>query len=801
MSAIAQRADVAGLVQTDTCLHCELPIGRGGAGRFCCSGCELVYELLRTDKMQRYYRLRQGPGTPVADLPKRDRDLSWLAEVARKEPRKGQQHIRLDVQGIHCSGCVWILEKTFQLQPGSQRLIVNPALGSADVWFGDDFPLEVWIRSVERFGYRFGPALKSQDRQADGLLVRLGICVAIAVNVMLLSVALYLGLEEGRLYTMVRWASFVLASIAVLVGGPVFFRSAWAGVRSRVLHLDVPISIGIVLAFAGSSWAFWSGTDGAMYLDSVSVFIALMLLGRYLQQRVLKANRNRLLASDGTKSLRSRLIVDGAPRQISSQAVLQGNELLISAGDLIPVDSRLLSSTARVSTDWVNGESSAKEVRVGERVPAGSFNAGKTPFHVEALDDFRSSPLELLLTPSPHTERGVHESGLVKLISSYYVALVLLAAAGGFGLWLWTTHDLPLALEIATAVLVVTCPCAFGIATPLAHEIVQDKLRKEGLFVRAGDFLDRASKVRKVVFDKTGTVTTGSMMLADTGALEALEPGDRQALFELCARSTHPTSQVILRALARYPLKLDGDAGARVLEEVAGSGMRSFNGKVEYRLGRPPWASEGLATDDTASGSTVFTRDGTLLARFVLREQTRPDVQHEVAALRRAGLDVYLLSGDSNQRVAELAHSLGLPADHAIAEHNPVEKQEWLTRHDEGDLLFIGDGINDSLAAQSATCSGTPALDRPFMASHCDFFLGTDRLEPIRSALGYAKKLNQVVRRNLVFALSYNAVAIAMAWAGWMSPWLAAILMPASSILIVLGTTFSLSRRRLQWKS
>jgi Cu2+-exporting ATPase len=751
--------------------------------------------------MQRYYRLRQGPGARVTDVPKGDRDLSWLADGVRPGRSADQKHLRLDLQGIHCSGCVWILEKTFQQESGGHRLIVNPARGTADIWFGDDFPLERWVRAVERFGYRFGPALKTADRKVDALLIRLGICVAIAFNVGLLSLALYLGLEEGPLYGMVRWASFALASIALLVGGPVFFRSAWAGLRNRVLHLDVPISIGILLAFAGSTWAFWSGTDSAMYLDSVSVFIALMLLGRYLQQRVLNANRNRLLASDGTKSLRSRLLVDGAPVSISSEAIVQGNTLLIASGDLIAVDCRLLSPRAQISTDWVNGESSATLCRQGDRVQAGSFNAGKTPLRVSALHDFSSSPLELLLSPSPDKERGVHESGLVKAISGYYVALVLVAAAAGFGAWLWATHDLPLALEIATAVLIVTCPCALGIATPLAHEIVHSRLRTEGLFVRAGDFLDRATHINKVVFDKTGTVTTGATSLVADGALTALTAGERQALFELCAASTHPTSQVILQALADYPLQVECDELADDLEEVAGAGMRRFDGIAEYRLGKAEWACSEQGRDEKIAGSTVFTRDGKVLARFYVREEVRPDVHHEVAALQSQGLKVFLLSGDSDERVAELANSLGLPAEQAFAQHNPVEKQEWLAQHDQGDLLFIGDGINDSLAAQSATCSGTPALDRPFMASHCDFFLASDRIEPVRSALRYAKKLSAVVRRNLVFALAYNGIAIAMAWAGWMSPWLAAILMPASSILIVTATTFSLSRRSLQWKS
>ncbi len=799
---MAGSAALPGLAAASLCLHCELPIASGAKGRFCCSGCEVVYELLRTDELQRYYRLRQGPGTRVVDLPKSDRDLSWLRESLDQTSSEGRQHLRLDLQGIHCSGCVWILEKTFEQEPGSLRIIVNPAIGSADIWFAADFPLESWVRSVERFGYRFGPDLKSKGQGSDSILMRLGICVAIAANVMLLSLALYLGLQEGRLYTIVRELTYVLASLSVIIGGPTFFRSAWAGLRNRVLHLDVPISVGILLAFAGSSWAFWSGSDRAMYLDSVSVFIALMLLGRYLQERVLRANRNQLLASDGTKGLRSKLLVKGTPKQIASRDIVEGNELLIASGDLIPVESRLISSSGKISTDWINGESSATLSQAGDRLQAGSFNAGSNALRVLATQSFNASPLEVLLRPSLETDIGAHESGLARIVSSYYVVGVLLAAAGGFVAWLWATGDAIRALEVATATLVVTCPCAFGIATPLAHEIVQSRLRKEGLYVRAGDFLDRASRVVKIVFDKTGTVTTGSMKLSGLEAIETLSAKDRQILFELCAGSTHPTSMLILEALSPYKLSLpDESQGATAVEEVAGAGVRGMVGEAEYRLGRASWAEEASSEECGDQADSVFARDGRLLASFAQHEEARPDVHEEVQSLQEEGFEVFLLSGDSKERVNELSDALGLPEDHAFAQCNPVAKQDWLREHDQGDLLFVGDGINDSLAAQTATCSGTPALDRPFMAAHCDFFLGTDRIHPIRNALRYARKLTGVVRRNLVFALAYNILAISLAWAGLMSPWLAAILMPASSILIVMTTAFSLTQRSLQWKS
>ncbi|MCP4447437.1 MAG: HAD-IC family P-type ATPase [Myxococcales bacterium] len=775
------------------CLHCSLPIGTGQRSAFCCHGCEAVYSLLHEGELERYYALRSGPGTPVVDRPAPSRDLSWLVEAYQDDSTETQRHLRLDIQGIHCSGCVWVLEKTFSRRAGALKLMTNPALGKIELWVAPEFPLDEWLYSVERFGYRFGPSLKDSDARVDSLLLRVGISIALALNVMVLSAALYVGLEEGLLYRVFRALSYGLASLSVVVGAPIFFRSAIAGLRNRVLHLDVPISLGIALTFAGSSWAFWTGRDNALYLDSVSVFIALMLLGRYLQERVLSANRNRLLASEGTEGLRSKRLSNHGIEVIKSLEILSGDQLLVAPGDLVPVAAKLLSPQALVSTDWISGESRARQHREGGALQAGSFNAGDQAFKVEATTDFDSSPLQALLCPSSQSDAAAHETGLIRTISKYYVAAVLLAALGGFSGWLLASGSLVAALEVATAVLVVSCPCAFGIATPLAHELVQSRLRGKGLYIRNGDFMGRLNNVQSIVFDKTGTLTSGQLTLAPSAELDALTANERDVLFTLASHSNHPVSSAVCRELRpKEPTLLDHTC----VTELPGMGMECRLEGGRYRMGQHRWA-----TDESAGEGTVFVCDDRILAPLSLLEEVRSDAHSEIKALSDAGYKIYLLSGDSPDRVARLAIDLGIEADNALASQTPTDKQRWLQKHDRGDMLFVGDGINDSLAAKTASCSGTPALDRPFMASNCDFYLGTSNISPIRDALSAAGTLMRVVRRNLAFAVIYNILAIALAWAGLMRPWLAAILMPSSSILIVLATTISLSPRSARWKS
>ncbi len=778
------------------CLHCDLPIPARMQSAFCCHGCEAVYTLLHDDdELERYYSLRRGPGAPISDRPDPSRDLGWLVDAYQDDSSDEQKHLRLDIQGIHCSGCVWVLEKTFHRHTGALKLITNPALGTVELWISPEFPLREWLRSIERFGYRFGPPLKTSDRKTDTLLLRVGATIAIALNVMLLSVALYLGLDDGVLYRVFRSLSYGLASLSVVIGAPVFFRSAIAGLRNRVLHLDVPISVGIALAFAGSSWAFWSGRDSALYLDSVSVFIALMLLGRYLQERVLNANRNRLLASEGTEGLRSKRIDESGPAAIRSSEILSGDELLIAPGDLVPVSAELSSQEALVSTDWITGESRATQHRNGDLLVAGSFNAGKQSFRVVAKTDFESSPLQALLRPQDQSSSAAHETGLLRAVSSYYVTAVLLAAAGGFLFWWLWSGSAAQGIEVATAVLVVSCPCAFGIATPLAHELVQAQLRKSGLYIRNGDFLHRLGNVRALVFDKTGTLTSGQVTLENTDILDALDAKEKQILFTLATNSNHPASAAICQAFEDL-----GDAPSLLslcVTELPGKGLESHVDGHLYRLGKASWA---VGESDKGAG-TAFASDGNLLAVLNAQEEARSDAESEMRALQEEGYQLYLLSGDAPDRVARFANELGLPPERALGGKSPEDKQRWLVAHDRGDMLFVGDGINDSLAAGAATCSGTPALDRPFMASNCDFYLGTNRIGPIREALHGARQLTYVVKRNIAFALAYNSVAISLAWAGLMRPWLAAILMPSSSIFVVVATSLSLSPRGARWKS
>src|SRR5690606_27469729 len=323
-----QREQQATVFATDTdatCAHCGLPVpAAGGApARFCCQGCAAVHALLTEHGLTRFYDLGGGKGCPVGAPPVPQR-RDWLAELEH-DLGDGRTRLVLDVQGIHCAACVFVLQELWRRHGGAVPIRINPAIGQAELCYRRDrMALARFLDTVERLGYRVAPPRKQAAAADRGLLVRTGVCVALAMNAMMFASTEYFGLREGPAFDLFRGVSFALATVAVMVGGPVFFRAAWAGLRRRVLHLDLPIALGIAVAWSGSTVTHLSGS-GEPYFDTVTIFVALMLVGRYLQQRAIQRNRDYLLADDGLEHVRVRRVRRGALELVPAQAIAPGD--------------------------------------------------------------------------------------------------------------------------------------------------------------------------------------------------------------------------------------------------------------------------------------------------------------------------------------------------------------------------------------------------------------------------------------------------------------------------------------------
>lgn len=777
------------------CEHCKSPIPVGAENpRFCCRGCEAVHDLLHEQGLDRYYALA-GDQVAKVTMPEAPRSHAWLEPLLEKADAGGEVcSLQLDVQGIHCAACVWLMNETFKRKAGAGDITVNPTLGTVALhWKKGQLDPTAWVKEIEAYGYQFGPARKEGSKRSVDLPLRLGISAAIAMNVMLFSVSFYFGLtpDDARTFELFTWLSFALSTATVLIGGWPFFQAAVRGLRSGMLHLDLPIAMGIVLVYSMSVVQLITsrGRGDFAYFDTLNVFITLMLLGRFLQERMLERNRRYLLEDDGADGLLVRRVTGPSLETVRAPKVVTDDLLLIAPGDLVPVEARLLEPEAQISTDWMTGEAAPRRVEGGATVPAGSFNAGRTAFHVKATQDFSQSPLVALLRQPAPRQGGVtakHQQ-LWNRLAKRWVVMVLTASTLGFLLWL--PRGLMGAVNVAVSVLVITCPCAIGIAIPLAYELVQTRLRKGGFYVRATDLLDRLTEVKKLVFDKTGTLTLGRLELIDPKIPAALEPTARDVAYNLAVRSSHPVSAALAKALEAVGAQYD--ASARV-EEVPGHGMEWKRPDGAWRLGRGDWAlgaGHGRAT--------VLARDAALVAPLELREVLRPDAKEELARLQGQGFEVWLLSGDTPARVATLAAGLGIAPERARGGLSPEQKAEQV-RAIGADTsgLYVGDGVNDALAFEAALAAGTPAIDRPVMPSKSDFFLVGEGLAPIHTSLGSAALLRTVVSRLLTISLAYNALAVLAAILGLMSPVAAAISMPASTLTLLLITVSSLRQKK-----
>jgi Cu2+-exporting ATPase len=818
------------------CVHCGGPLGRGWReedGPFCCRGCRAVHDLIRGAGLERYYDLRRGERSPSALL--HPDDFAWLDRQIAGEPQEAATlRLSLDVQGVHCAACVWLVEELFRREPAGLELRLNPSLGRLDLaWDPARGDLKRFLARVESFGYRFGVPRKQAAGNARGLLLRLAIAVAAALNVMMFSIAFYAGLApaDGALYRYFGWLSCALATLAVGVSGPVFFRGAWAGLRQRVAHLDLPISIGMLLAWVGSMAAYVRGGPRVAYFDTLAVFAALMLVGRWAQERVLERNRNALLAAAGVEGLTAKVRRAGRLAPLPADTVVVGDELWIAPGDLVPVDGIVLRRDAEVALDWITGESATRRCAPGETAPAGAFNAGLTGFALTATQDFGASRLHDLLRAAPAGDDGprVRSRWWSRIGAVYVAAVLLLASVAGL---IWLVRDPRRALEVTVAVLIVTCPCAIGLAAPLAQELTLHALRRRGIFVRRAGFFERALTVRQILLDKTGTLTLGRLALDDPSrrALRGLAVSERARLLEMVARSNHPVSRCLAAALAQLPVAVPGpvDDGPPVpvtgeeLVERPGQGLTCRFAGREYRLGRAPFAlgasrnsgspnaagdaagdAAGVAANlaDATARETVLSVDGAALASFRFTEDFRPDALAELQALAAAGYGLRLLSGDAPDRVRTAARLLGLPAEAAEGGLTPEAKAARVAALDRHDTLMVGDGLNDSPAFAAAWCTATPAVDRPVLPGKADFYFLGDGVAALRRSLGAARRLRVVTRDNFLFSALYNLAAVALCFAGVVTPLAAAVLMPLSSVTVVGVTTWRLSGRRLTWIS
>lgn len=768
-----------------TCQHCRTPfVPTAREEAFCCSGCRFVFHLLHKRGLEDFYRFGETQA-PVGAQVFHERSMDWLREWQQEAETTcdgAQVSGTLRVQGISCAGCVWLLEAVFAEHPGAISCRVNSSSGRITLrWERGACDLAAYAADVQRFGYLLGaPSADVDDTPTTRPLVRkLGICGALALNAMLFALPGYLGLRrEEQFLDLFEGIAWLIATISMLVGGTYFIQRAWGALRLGELHIDVPIALGLVFAYTGSVVAWRSGMPAFAYFDFVSIFTFLMLLGRWLQERTVEGNRRRLLdlrVSPG----RVRVLRDGAECDVPAESLKSREWFAVARNALVPVRARLRETAGLFALNWINGEPEPRPFSPGNLVPSGARSLSPEPLEFVALEDWDSSHLARLL--AFHESGSWRNTGLQRLIR-VYLSCILVTAATGFAGWMMHGSGWLVATQVLISVLVVSCPCAIGVALPLLDDVAAASLQPLGVYVREGSLWSRIQKVRAVLFDKTGTITLESLALANPEALDTLPDTYRSALLHLVAESLHPVAACLREELLARGV--EPPTVTSLVTEHLGMGLES-NG---WRLGRASWA----APNANAQG-TVFARNGAVMASFGFREELRTDAREQIQALERQGGDVHLLSGDEPQRVRAMASALGLPEARGLGGLTPEEKAELVRSRWGGCSLILGDGANDSLAFDAALCRGTPAVDSGLLEHKADFYLLGRSLAGLGSLFSMAARHRLATRAVFAFAITYNALAVSASLAGWMNPLVAAIIMPLSSLASI-GLVFLLLR-------
>jgi Cu2+-exporting ATPase len=771
------------------CRHCDAVFQpTDGRTDFCCAGCEYVYRLIRGQNLDKFYTLRQGTAQPVGSVVFQPRDYRWLEGLGKAANEKADPLaiLTLDVQGVSCVGCVWLIEKVFKGLTGARSIRVNANTGQIKLrWLKGAFDLVGFARQLQGFGYLLGPAGQAVKRESSRLVVKIGLSAALALNAMLFTLPVYLGMKDDFQFAgLFGVLAFVFASLSLVIGGSYFIRRSILSIKKGVLHIDLPISLGIIAAYAASVYAWFQGHSEYIYFDFVSTFIFLMLVGRWTQQVAVEKNRNHLL-SEGVKLPPVSVFEKGGELCEETKAVEllePGEHYSVVEGQAIPVCSKLVDQAASLGMDWISGESEVRSARSGQLIEAGAINVSNGEIRLEALESWSESILSKLLRVEP--EEGGRDRLMEKIIR-FYLIVVLLAAAVGGAFWMFFLGNSQVALEVFVSILVVSCPCALGVSLPLADEIAVAKLRRKGVYVRSESFWARLRRIRKVIFDKTGTLTLETLVLRNPEALRNLSAENRSILYAMVRKNRHPVSSCLREYLLADGYDMSSPIPEGYLREETGQGLEfTLDGHV-WRLGRGGWAESGKMgdEDDRPMSDCHFVCDGKLVTTFSLKDSVREDACSAVTRLKEQGHEVFILSGDRQEKVSSMARLLGLSEKEGMGQLTPEEKARWIRSVDKGDTLMIGDGANDSLAFDEATCRGTPAIDRGLLEQKADFYFMGRNLGGILSLFQMAKAHRRAVMLVMAFAIVYNAIAVGVCLMGWMNPLLAAILMPISSLV------------------
>ncbi len=732
-----------------------------------------------------------APGTEGAVEAERARHAlpsSQELTLASRPVGKGLRQVDLSVPGVHCGACIATVEGALKALPEVERARVNLSTRRVSVvWkeavdgrLSDPQSIPAAIVATGYEAHLFALTAEGDDALRNQLIRAVAVSGFAAMNIMLLSVSVWSGAEAAT-RDLFHWISAFIAGPTLIYAGRFFYRSAWNAVRHGRTNMDVPIALAITLSYLVSVWETMHGGEHAWFDATVSLLFFL-LIGRTLDH-VMRDRARSAITGLARLSPRGAMVVspDGTRDYRPVEEIAVGERLSIAAGERIPVDCRVLSGVSDIDRSIVNGESDPLSAGPGMRIEAGAMNLTGSLL-VEAVATARDSFLSEVIGLMEAAEGGRARYRRIadRAAQIYSPAVHLLAAASFLG-WGLYDGDWKHAMLVAIAALIITCPCALGLAVPVVQVVAAGRLFAGGVMVKDGSAMERLAEIDTAVFDKTGTLTLGKPQLVGR---ERANRAHLALAAALAAHSRHPLSLALAAANAGPVPVVDA------VTEVAGGGLEAVTPQGVLRLGNRAFACGAASGEEEAHGlsEVVLSRDGTELETFRFEDTLRAGATVVVKALKEDGIDTAILSGDRAPAVSRIADQLGIRRWRAAL--SPRQKTEAVAeRSGRGRrVLMVGDGINDAPALAAAHVSIAPATAADVGRQAADFVFLHESLEAVPFAYETARRAGRLIRQNFALAVGYNAIAVPVAILGHATPLIAAIAMSTSSIIVVVNS-------------
>ena len=800
------------------CYHCGLPIPddvdlavdiEGTRHQMCCTGCQAVAQSIVSSGLIDYYKRRDAmPEQAREAMPDELKDLGLFdhpdfQQGFVKPIGEHEREAALILEGITCSACIWLNEQHVAHQPGVTAVDINYATRRARVrWDERRIKLSDILAAIQAIGYRAYPydAARSEQisqRERRSALWRLFVAGFGMMQVMMYAFPAYIAADgemTADIEAMMRWASLILTAPVVLYSAAPFFSHAFRDVRLRRLGMDVPVALGVGAAFIASCWATVT-RQGEVYFDSVTMFVFFLLCGRYVEMLARqKAVRGVEELGKALPAFAERLAgwPAGESERVPVSQLQPGDVIRVKPGETVPADGVVIDGESEANEALLTGESRPVPKRPGAEITGGTINVS-SPLCLRVSRTGEHTRLaairQLMERASAEKPRVVQQADRV---AAYFIVALLVLACVTAGWWYW--HDPDRALWVFVSVLVVSCPCALSLATPVALTVATDALARMGVLVTRGHAIEALARAEHFVFDKTGTLTYGEMRLETLHCLGDASPA---SVLGLAAALEQGSEHAIARALRLRAVE-EGVAlpAFRAVTATTGQGVAGELDGQQYRIGRPAFAA-GLAGTPVPevlqqaeqSGGTVIALASSAgwLGGFVLSDGLREDCEATFDILREQGLELSIFSGDTPSTVEAMGRRLGV--SHALGGMTPEGKHAGLRQLQQGDtvIAMVGDGVNDAPVLAQAQVSVAMGGGTDLARNQADIVLLSTRLGALADGLALSRRALTIIRQNLWWSFVYNFTAVPLAMSGLVTPWMAGIGMSASSLFVVLN--------------